>query len=337
MIKNKRIEIFCGTGGVGKTTISTSRALHLVSQGRNTLLITIDPAKRLKQVLGIPENEEGLVVPVNKENFGIKSEALLDALLLDPNSTLERIIGERIDNDILKTLARPHGGLNEIMAVLEVQHHFNSGVYDTIVLDTPPGQHFIDFLDASRKIKHFFDKTFAEIFNVIDDRNKTKKFLTKIVASGVDKLLTYLEKVTGKTFVAEFTQAIRILYSNRNVFIDGLKLEQELVNPELTNWFLVTSADQVKGQEANHLFESSSKFSQNDNYIIINKSWSEFIKNWEPENEKQKALKDNFSHQLNQIKKNISNFKIETIEFPEVFENQPSLQVRKLLETWEKI
>ena len=116
-----------------------------------------------------------------------------------------------------------------------------------------------------------------------------------------------------------------------------LKLEQELVNPELTNWFLVTSADQVKGQEANHLFESSSKFSQNDNYIIINKSWSEFIKNWEPENEKQKALKDNFSHQLNQIKKNISNFKIETIEFPEVFENQPSLQVRKLLETWEKI
>ncbi|EQC47249.1 ArsA-related P-loop ATPase [Bacteriovorax sp. Seq25_V] len=337
MLKNKRIEIFCGTGGVGKTTISTSRALHLAKQGRNTLLITIDPAKRLKQVLGIDEEEQGHVVPVSKDSFSIPENVKLDALLLDPSSTLERIVGEKLENDILRTLARPHGGLNEIMAVLEVQHHFNSRVYDTIVLDTPPGQHFIDFLEASRKIKQFFDKTFAEIFNVIDDRNKTKKFLTKIVASGVDKLLTYLEKVTGKTFVAEFTQAIRILYGSRNTFIDGLKLEDELINPELTNWFLVTSADQVKGQEANHLFESSSKFNQSDNYIIINKSWSEFIKNWEPQNNNQVALKENFTHQLKQIKDNISNYNIQTIEFPEVFENQPSLQVEKLLETWEKI
>lgn len=333
MITEKKLEIFCGTGGVGKTTISTSRALHLANLGKRVLLITIDPAKRLKQVLGIPDDKSELINNVNLEAFGINSKGSCDALLLNPRKTLERILKSPIQNDILINLSRPYGGLNEIMAVLELKHHLDSKNYDCIVLDTPPGQHFIDFLEASRKIKHFFDKSFIDIFDSVDGRNKKKRFFTKVISSGIDKLLGYLEAVTGESFVNEFIEAIHILYKFRADFIEGIKIEELLLHKDISNWFLVTSADQIKDKEAITMIQSTNKFMHEDKYIIINKSWSQYIGKWSPTNSVLIELKN----KLMQQQKNINNItqNNQTIEMPEIFENAPLKQIIKLISYWE--
>ena len=68
-IKHKPIEIFCGTGGVGRTTLATSRALYLASHGHKVLLITIDPSHRLKQILNMQEEESGVIVQIPLTRF----------------------------------------------------------------------------------------------------------------------------------------------------------------------------------------------------------------------------------------------------------------------------
>ena len=123
------------------------------------LLITIDPSLRLKQILNLNESNAGQINEVTFDNI------VLDAQLMSTEKTFEKLgINSKSKNKILEILMRPNGGMNEIMAVLEVQQHIKSSNYDTIVLDTPPGKHFLDFLDASKKIDKFFDSSYIEVF-----------------------------------------------------------------------------------------------------------------------------------------------------------------------------
>ena len=132
----KALEIFCGTGGVGKTTLATSRALYLGSQGKKVLLITIDPAKRLKQILSIKDQNAGKIETISSTLFtGFEGKDFtISALLMSPKETLRKILNvEEVENNVLNILTRPHGGMNEILSLVEVQFHINNGHYDTII------------------------------------------------------------------------------------------------------------------------------------------------------------------------------------------------------------
>ena len=170
MIKDKKVEIFCGTGGVGKTTLSCSRAIKLASMGKKVLLITIDPSKRLKQVIGLNDEDIGQSKAVDCSLFDMNNISF-DALLMSPYSTLKRFTKkfrdteEGIGNPLLEVLGRPNGGLNEILSIVELQYQMELNKYDTIVLDTAPGSHFIDFLNTGQKITNFFDKWVKKLQN----------------------------------------------------------------------------------------------------------------------------------------------------------------------------
>lgn len=350
MIPNKPIEIFCGTGGVGKTTLATSRALHLSLQGKRVLLITIDPAKRLKQVLQIDDDTEGIIHQVSNSKIlrdqSSDDTGSFDALLMSPLATLRRVApnsdtsdDKKFENPILDILSRPNGGMNEILAIVEVQHQLESQKYDTIVLDTPPGKHFIDFLQASSKIQKFFDKSFIDIFRYLGKKtdNEPTKMLTKIFSSGVKKLLSYLEVVTGKEFVDVFIDAISILYGNKETFLKALKFQESLAEQKFSNWFLVTSVDQDKMLEAGSFRGQAIKFMHGDSYLAVNKTLIRQLENWE--------LPDTESDLIN-LKKSMltkeqrvqtfarKNFE-KVLNFPEVLSTSPADHVEKLCRAWE--
>lgn len=342
---NKKVEFFCGTGGVGKTTTAAARALFLAGLNKKVLLITIDPAKRLKQVLGLEGKEEGTIHNVSSKLFfpNETTEFSFDALLTTPYSTLKRIGKEnnqedKVDTNILKTLTKPYGGMNEIMSIVELQMQLKRNVYDTIILDTPPGKHFIDFLESSKKIQSFFDKSFVEIFQFLGKSFSGNEFkfagprslITNLVSTGIKKLLSYLEDVTGEMFVKEFIDSVSILYQNRQTFLDALQFHQELKKVEFSNWFLITSADQHKIGEAVELKEEASNFIHRDHFLIINKCLTKDFHSWQPENNETTKLKESLLLRERQLKEFSSKNFENILEFHEVLSPLPQEHVATL-------
>jgi anion-transporting ArsA/GET3 family ATPase len=278
---NTKIEIFCGTGGVGKTTLATSRALALSAKNKKVLLITIDPSKRLKQILNLKDSDAGEKHFVEFNDDLISNEKVtFDAILMSPTHTFKEmnLLTEK-PNKILEILMRPNGGMNEIMAIIEVQKHINSKLYDVIVLDTPPGKHFLDFLKATQKIDRFFDKSFIELFKFFGKKFTNtkigftpKKVLGLVVSTGLKKLLKYLELVTGKEFVEEFVDAIFTLYNNKEKFVAALSFQKHIENDSAYELFLVASTEQQKLDEILEIQKKSSHFSSEKTSVLINKS-----------------------------------------------------------------
>jgi anion-transporting ArsA/GET3 family ATPase len=363
-ITAKPIEIFCGTGGVGKTTLATSRAMALAKNGNRVLLITIDPAKRLKQILNLSEVDSGTIqtIPLsqlNNDNCASPESGCditkFDALLMSPYATLTRVIWqqERVQmtipgGDLIKIMFKQNGGMNEIMSVVEVQYQLDQGKYDTIILDTPPGQHFIDFLESTQKIENFFDKTYIDIFKFLGKRVQESSIpkddrgvLGLLVSTGIKKLLSYLERVTGPHFVDQFINAVHAIYQSRDEFLKALQFQQRLRQESESNWFWVTAIDHQKMQETLRIQKSATNFMHRDKYLCINKCLPESLISWHPSTDHgQKEILNSVLRVMRERQTEIKSFAdrhdLLTVSFPDIIEIKPEKQVSALSECWNK-
>jgi anion-transporting ArsA/GET3 family ATPase len=250
-------------------------------------------------------------------------------MLMSPRATFKKILKEDIESNIIKNLARPHGGMNEIMSIIEVQFQLKKNIYDVIVLDTPPGKHFLDFLESSEKIKNFFDKTFVDIFNFYI--KKSNNIFGKILDTGIKKLLSYLENVTGADFVTEFINTVYALYQSREIFLAALNFQEDLKREDYSNWFLVTSVEQEKVNEAEEIKEKARHFMHQDHFLIINKSVASYLKSWNPKaDSKLFELKDSLlKRELDLATYAGKNYK-KIIKFSEVNHPSPMEHVKEL-------
>lgn len=145
-----RVIVMVGSGGVGKTTSAAALAIGLADTGLRTVVLTIDPAKRLAQALGLDELGD-TPQPVAGQNR-------LHALMLDQNARFGALLAEAgapelADNRVTATVARSFGGLQEYLAMDLLAKLHDSGEWDAIVVDTPPALSALDFLDSADRVR----------------------------------------------------------------------------------------------------------------------------------------------------------------------------------------
>lgn len=166
----RRVVVCVGTGGVGKTTASAAIAVAAAASGRRTLVMTIDPARRLANALGLVDfgNVEREIPAAAFTPYGVTLQAPLWAMMPDVKRTFDELIDRYAPNDaqkrsivenkIYNQFATRLAGSLEYAAVEKLYQEYTSGKYDLIVLDTPPSQSAVDFLSAPGRIVTFLEQ-----------------------------------------------------------------------------------------------------------------------------------------------------------------------------------
>lgn len=167
----QRIIVCCGAGGVGKTTTAAAIALRAAEQGRKVVVLTIDPARRLAQSMGI-EALDNTPRPVP----GVRGEGSLDAMMLDMKRTFDEVVESQaspekaqaiLTNPFYIAVSSSFAGTSEYMAMEKLGQldadARASGRWDLIVVDTPPSRSALDFLDAPERLSSFLDGKFMKL------------------------------------------------------------------------------------------------------------------------------------------------------------------------------
>ncbi|MEP7053331.1 MAG: ArsA-related P-loop ATPase [Pseudomonadota bacterium] len=252
LLQGKRIVVCAGAGGVGKTTVAASIALGFASRGQRVLCITIDPAKRLADSLGLGAmNAEEQVV--SSELFaaaGITVNGSLTVLMLDTKRTFDDLVSrhasspearERIfQNRIYSYVSTSLAGTQSYMAMEKVLLVRQDPRFDVIVLDTPPTSNALDFLDAPERLIEAIDS--AAMRWLVQTFEKSGRFSLNLVARGVALVLRGLGRLTGKGFLEHLAEFVAEL----NELFGGFRERAAAVakafrSPELA-YVLVTSA-----------------------------------------------------------------------------------------------
>ncbi len=204
-----KVIVCCGSGGVGKTTLAAALGLRAAERGRRVVTLTIDPARRLAQSLGLKELDN-----VPRKVAGVKGD--LHAMMLDMKQTFDEVVeahttpvkaAQILANPFYQSLSSSFAGTQEYMAMEKLGQLRASGQWDLIVVDTPPARSALDFLDAPKRLGRFLDGRFIRM--VLVPAKAGGRGYARVVHVGLSLLTATMTKLLGtqlltdvQTFVA---------------------------------------------------------------------------------------------------------------------------------------
>jgi len=240
LLASKQICVCAGSGGVGKTTTSAAVALGMAQRGKKVIVLTIDPAKRLANSLGLPElgNEESRV----EADTG---DGELWAMMLDAKRTFDDLVESHapdaetrdavLGNRIYKEISNAVAGSQEYMAMEKLHELHEEGRYDLLVLDTPPTRNALDFLDAPKRLSRFVDSRSLQFFT------SGGLFGVKIFSRGTGLVFSVLKRVTGVDLLQDISDFFQSFGDMAPGFRERAGRVTELLADSRTTFLLVTS------------------------------------------------------------------------------------------------
>ncbi len=212
--RRTRIIVCCGSGGVGKTTTAAALGLRAAERGRQVCVLTVDPARRLAQSMGLTslDNTPRLVDGIDDEAGGS-----LHAMMLDMKRTFDEIVEAHADparaaqilaNPFYQSLSSSFAGTQEYMAMEKLGQLRRSDEWDLIVVDTPPSRSALDFLDAPERLGRFLD---GRLIKVLTAPVKAGRPFGRVINAGLSVMTGALTKLLGgqvlrdaQTFITAF-------------------------------------------------------------------------------------------------------------------------------------
>jgi anion-transporting ArsA/GET3 family ATPase len=256
LLEGKHVCICAGSGGVGKTTSSAAVAMGMAARGLRVAVLTIDPARRLANSLGLPElgNEERRIEPALFEEQGLEMRGELWAMMLDAKRTWDELIERRapdaktrdavLGNRIYQELSNAVSGSSEYMAIEKLYELHEEGRYDLLVLDTPPTRNALDFLDAPDRLTRFIDSRSLAFFL------KPGLFGVKAFGRGTGLLFSILKRITGVDLLRDLSEFFASFGDMAIGIRDRAKHVEGLLEDAGTTFLLVTSPRRDAVEEA---------------------------------------------------------------------------------------
>ncbi|HWE12860.1 MAG TPA: ArsA-related P-loop ATPase [Solirubrobacteraceae bacterium] len=289
LLRDKHVCVCAGSGGVGKTTTSAAIALGMAAEGAKVAVVTIDPAKRLANALGLEElaNEPRRVERRRLSGAGIEMRGELWAMMLDPKRTFDELI-ERVaadparareikNNRVYRELSTAVSGSQEFTAVAKLYELERDGDFDLLVLDTPPSRNALDFFDAPGRLTSFLEGSALKTFI------RPTGLGMRLVGRGAAPLLAALRRVTGVDLIGDLSTFFGLLGDMTEDFTARAKQVEQVLRSPTTAFLLVTSAQQSAIDEAiwfrRTLAESGLPFAG----VIVNRVHHDILGDTEPE------------------------------------------------------
>ncbi len=260
LVMSRHVLVVVGAGGVGKTTTAAALGVAAAQRGRRVLCLTIDPAKRLAESLGLERmtTEEQAVSTDLFASAGLSMRGTLTAMMLDPRATFDELIvnysstPERADrllnNKLYKYVSTSLAGTQEYMAMEKLVAVQSDPRFDLILLDTPPTANALDFLDAPERLIEALDSATMRWF--VQAFQSTGKLSLNLLARSAAVVLRGIGRITG----AGFLQAMAEFIAELNELFGGFRQRAKTVESALrstdVSFVLVSSAAPMSIQEA---------------------------------------------------------------------------------------
>ncbi|HYJ77738.1 MAG TPA: ArsA family ATPase [Actinomycetes bacterium] len=257
--RSTRIIVCCGAGGVGKTTTAAALGLRAAEAGRTVVVLTIDPARRLAQSMGLSEldNSPRRVKAVDEAKGGS-----LDAMMLDMKRTFDEVVfahatPERakaiMDNPFYQSLSSSFSGTQEYMAMEKLGQLRAEDRWDLIVVDTPPSRSALDFLDAPKRLGSFLDGRFIRV--LMGGAKTGGRAYLKVVGVGLNAVTSVLTKVLGAQVLKDLQAFIAALDTMFGGFRERADATYRLLQASGTSFVVVAAPERDALREASYFVE----------------------------------------------------------------------------------
>ena len=250
LLERKRIVVCAGPGGVGKTTTAAAVALGMASEGLRVAVLTIDPAKRLANSLGLQElgNEERRV-PIEFDSGGELWALMLDAKrtwdeMIERHAPDEKTRDAVLSNRIYQELSNAVAGSTEYMAMEKLYELYHEDRYDLLVLDTPPTRNALDFLDAPQRLSRFIDSRSLQFFL------RPGRLGLKVLGRGGGVLFGVLKRITGVDLLRDLSEFFNSFGDMAEGIQERARRVAQLLGDRHTTFLVVTSPQRDSIDEA---------------------------------------------------------------------------------------
>ena len=275
VLDTAKILVCTGSGGVGKTTTAAALALRGAERGRRAVVLTIDPARRLAQSMGLTvlDNTPREVDGIDRSRGGH-----LDAMMLDMKRTFDEIVLTHAEpakadailaNPFYQALSSSFAGTQEYMAMEKLGQLQATGDYDLVVVDTPPTRSALDFLDAPERLTTFLDGRMVRI--LLTPAKAGGKAYLKVLSGSVTMFTNVITKIIGAQVLQDVSQFIAALETMFGGFRERAQGTYDLLKAPGTAFVVVAAPERDALREAAYFVERLASESMPLAGLVVNR------------------------------------------------------------------
>ena len=273
MVRTQRVIVCCGAGGVGKTTSAAALGVLAAQEGRSAVVMTIDPAKRLAQAMGLAAlgNE-----PLHVD---LQAPGSLAAMMLDPKRTFDHMVetyaaDEKVRETIFanryyQQLSTTLGGSRELIAMERVLEIMTRAEYDLLIVDTPPAQHALDFLDAPRRLIDLLDGSLTQA--LLTPYGFAARAQFDFFRQSSAMALKFFERLSGVEMLADLSNFLLAFSSMFEGVKERSKNVMALMLEPTTTFLLICAPEPVSLSQVGQFAARLAEEKMNVSGVLINR------------------------------------------------------------------